>query len=84
MDAEEFDRTPLDEPIPPRHGNDSKAHTKKRAAKVAPFDGHVLGRPNPTTPSPACSRTRSTSCTPGGTTRRPAESAAAAPAGTAW
>src|SRR4029079_4286102 len=45
VDIQDFALPLLDEPIPPSQGKYSKEHTKKWAAKVAPFDGYVFVTP---------------------------------------
>ena len=45
MDIKEFNLPLLDEAVPPSQGKYSKEHTKKWAAKIASFDGHIFVTP---------------------------------------
>lgn len=45
VDIENFDLPLLDEPVPPALGQYSKAHTKRWAATIAPFDAFVFVTP---------------------------------------
>jgi NAD(P)H-dependent FMN reductase len=45
VDIKDYDLPLLDEPVPPSMGKYSKPHTKKWAARIAPFDGFVFVTP---------------------------------------
>ena len=77
VDIKDFNLPLLDEPVPPSQGKYSKEHTKKWAAKIASFDGYVFVTPEYNHGTSGALK-NAISCTPSGTTRRPASSATAA------
>src|SRR5689334_11510421 len=79
VDIEDFNLPLLDEPVPPSQGKILQAPTPRLGRqKSGPSTATSSLRRSTTTVSRERSRTRSTSCTPSGATRRPASSATAA------
>jgi hypothetical protein len=78
VDIQDHQLPLLDEPMPPSSGHYSHAHTKAWAERIAEFDGYVFVTPEYNHGTTARSRTRSTTSTASGTTRRPGSSGMAA------
>ena len=83
VDIKDFNLPILDEPVPPSMGQYSNLTPKHGPPRSALLTAMSSSPPSTTMAFPARSRTRLIFCSPSGTTRPPASSATAAPAGRA-